>query len=170
MRLLKTINPENINEESLHNWQYRKAARAIVFDVEGKVGLLHVKNRNYYKLPGGGIEEGESIELALDRECEEELGMKVKVQSEVGTIVEYRDQYKLHQTSYCYVAKIASEKTTPNLLRMKNHWDLKSCGLILNRLLPYSVVGKRRTTKVSLLNRGTSVFLRSASHPATKPR
>ena len=114
MKLLKTINPENVDENNIPGWEYRKAARAVVFDNENKVGLLDVSSKNYYKLPGGGIEEGEDIKIALDRECEEELGVQVEVLKEIGSIIEYRAQFKLHQTSYCFLAKISSDKNAPN--------------------------------------------------------
>ena len=54
--------------------KFRKAVRAVVFDDENKVALINVLNRSYYKLPGGGIEESESMEDALKRECLEEIG------------------------------------------------------------------------------------------------
>ena len=114
MDLLKTINPENVDENSISDWQYRKAARAVVFDSENRIGLMHVKNLNYYKLPGGGIEQGEDIKIALDRECEEELGVEIEIIKEIGSIVEYRAQFKLHQTSYCFLARAISEKNVPN--------------------------------------------------------
>jgi 8-oxo-dGTP pyrophosphatase MutT (NUDIX family) len=114
MELLKTINPEKVNENNIPGWGRRKAARAVVFDKENRVGLLHVKNRNYYKLPGGGVEEGEDIKIALDRECEEELGIEIDVLGEVGIIVEFRSWEKLVQTSYCFLAKTNSENGIPN--------------------------------------------------------
>ena len=114
MQLLKIINPENVSENNIVNWEYRKAARAVIFDNENRIGLLNVKNKNYYKLPGGGVEENEDIEIALDRECEEELGVRIKVIKEVGSIIEYRSQFKLCQTSYCFLAKTSSEKNAPN--------------------------------------------------------
>ena len=33
---------------------------------------------------------------------------------EIGSIVEFREKFKLHQTSYCFLAKINSEKNKPN--------------------------------------------------------
>src|SRR3990167_9532914 len=114
MKLLKTINPENVDENNIPGWEYRKAARAVVFDNENKVGLLDVSSKNYYKLPGGGIEEGEDIKIALDRECKEELGVRVKVIKEIGSIIEFRAQPKFHQTSYCFIARTNSKKNAPN--------------------------------------------------------
>ena len=114
MQLLKTINPENVDEKDLSDWRHKRAARAVVFDNKNMVGLLHVKNRDYYKLPGGGIEEGEDIKIALDRECKEELGVRVKVIKEIGSIIEFRAQPKFHQTSYCFIARTNSKKNAPN--------------------------------------------------------
>lgn len=114
MKILKTLNPKQVTEDELAGWQRREAARAVVFDEDHKVGLLHASNHDYYKLPGGGIEAGEDIKTALDRECEEELGVKVEVLEEIGQIIEYRNQIKLHQISYCFLARASSGKQTPN--------------------------------------------------------
>lgn len=114
MQLLKIINPENIDEKGTLDWQHREAARAIVFDANSQIGLLHVKKGSYYKLPGGGIEKGEDTKSALDRECEEELGVSVDVLKEIGSIIEYRSKFKLLQTSYCFLARTNSEKKTQN--------------------------------------------------------
>lgn len=48
---------------------------------EGKILLVeHIfKGRNFYNLPGGGIEEGETPEEAALRELEEEAGVKGKI-------------------------------------------------------------------------------------------
>jgi 8-oxo-dGTP diphosphatase len=110
MKLLKIINPENVSEGKVNAYPVREAVRAIVVDNEGKVALLHVKKENYYKLPGGGIEESEDKMVALHRECLEEIGCNVEVMSEVGMIVEYRKMYSLKQISYCYLVKVEGEK------------------------------------------------------------
>ena len=48
---------------------------------EGKILLVeHIfRGRNFYNLPGGGIEEGETPEEAALRELEEEAGVKGKI-------------------------------------------------------------------------------------------
>ncbi|MEK7564351.1 MAG: NUDIX domain-containing protein [Patescibacteria group bacterium] len=116
MKLLKLINPENVSEEEVKSYPVREAVRAIVVDEDGKIALLHVTEKNYYKLPGGGIEKGEEKIIALKRECLEEIGCDVEVINEIGIIVEYRkllNPRNLKQTSYCYLAKIKGEKGIP---------------------------------------------------------
>lgn len=91
----------------------REAARAVVSDDAGKIALLHVGLHDYHKLPGGGIDEGEDISTALERELLEEIGCKAEVSGGLGVIVEYRDQYELEQTSYCFTARQVGEKGDP---------------------------------------------------------
>ena len=47
---------------------------------DGKILLFHrLKNdHEYYMFPGGGVEEGETVENALERELKEELEIEIK--------------------------------------------------------------------------------------------
>ena len=77
-----------------------RAAGILIED--GKVLLIHRTKekegivRDYYVIPGGGIEEGETIEKATKRELEEEVGIKVELIEEKPKYVleeEERKQY-----------------------------------------------------------------------------
>ena len=116
MKELKLLNPENASEEEVQSYRIREAARAIVIDANGKIALLYVSKKNYYKLPGGGLDEGEEKINALKRECKEEIGCDVEIINEVGSIVEYRKMFNIKQTSYCYLAKVKGEKGLPNFM------------------------------------------------------
>ncbi|MFA6297490.1 MAG: NUDIX domain-containing protein [Candidatus Paceibacterota bacterium] len=111
MKHLITIDPDGVQKET--GFKRRHAARAIVVDEEGNVGLLHASRHSYHKLPGGGVDEGEDLVEALKRECLEELGCDIEVLSEIGIIDEYRKAHNLYQTSYCYSAKVVGEKGNP---------------------------------------------------------
>lgn len=110
MKLLKTIEFEKVSPEELAGYRFRQAARAVVFDKEGKIALLFVSKKNYHKLPGGGVEKDESLEEALRRECREEIGCEIKIMGEIGMTVEYRTKFKLKQESFCYLAEVEGEK------------------------------------------------------------
>lgn len=107
MKLLATIKAENVESDAptfdYDSFKPRTAARAIVFD-EDKVALIHVKEHDYYMLPGGGV-ENENITAELYREIIEELGCEIEITGEIGSIEVYFDRWAKKQTDFCYMAK-----------------------------------------------------------------
>ena len=95
-------------------YDLREAARAVVTDNTGAVALLHVTSGNYYKLPGGGIDEDENVEDALARELMEEIGCQAEIVAPLGTVQEYRYYWNMNQLSYCYLARLVGEKGEPD--------------------------------------------------------
>ncbi len=117
MQLLRIIRDSDLGLDSPapNRYEKREAARAIVSDTVHNVALLNATRKNYHKLPGGGIEPGESIEQALRREIAEEIGCEITNIRELGIIEEYRNGMSLHQVSYCFTADLTGEKGTPHL-------------------------------------------------------
>ena len=78
MKLLKEITERSLgvsDKEILEEkFRFRKSARAVLLNDKNEVCLQHVTKWNYYKLPGGGVEIGETVEEALKREMKEEVG------------------------------------------------------------------------------------------------
>lgn len=108
--LLKTIKDADTPDEN--SYQTREAARAVVFDAQGKVLILAVTAFAYHKLPGGGVESGENLEQTLTREVAEETGCAIDILKKIGTILEYRSAYNLKQISHCYIAEVTEEGPT----------------------------------------------------------
>lgn len=117
MKTLKVIRDSDIGSDEAAPQEYkeRKAARAVVFDEEGKVAIFHSTKNHYHKLPGGGVEEGEDIETGLRRELVEEIGCEVEDIKELGVIEEYRNKLKVYQVNYGFTAKVRGEKGNPHL-------------------------------------------------------
>lgn len=78
MRELFTIDKKNYIENGTVG--KRPSVRGII--IRGNtIAMMHSLKYDYYKLPGGGIEEGESLEETLIREVKEESGLVVKESS-----------------------------------------------------------------------------------------
>ena len=96
-----------LNKSAVYG-KWRKAARAVL--MKGKlIALMHVSNKSYYKLPGGGLEKGEDIEEALIREIKEETGCSIGKINVIGETIEYRSQQPMKQISYCFMADVVSQ-------------------------------------------------------------
>jgi ADP-ribose pyrophosphatase YjhB (NUDIX family) len=67
---------------------YRVAARVLIVQND-KILLVKETDDNWWALPGGGVNHGETIELTLAREVEEELGVPVEDVSCDFQIVHY---------------------------------------------------------------------------------
>lgn len=84
--------------EYINNDKTRLTARAFVINGNNEIAILHIKgddnfgHRDYYETSGGGIEENESIEEAILRELDEEIGYKCEIVKYLGKV---EDEYNL---------------------------------------------------------------------------
>lgn len=117
MNCIKILIDEDfgLNSIEFNNPRVRLGARGIIIDENGKIALFNKANKNEYKLPGGGIDEGENPEKAFKREALEETGCEIEIIKFLGTIEEHKSLDNFKQTSYIYVAKVIKKKKELNL-------------------------------------------------------
>ncbi len=130
MELLNEIyNKDVTGEQTVTSIAYdiRKASRSIVSNKSSQIALLYVSKHKYHKLPGGGVENTENIKETLKREVMEEVGVNILIGDEIGAIIEYRDEFRQLQISYCFFSKVVGEVTTPNFTESElvNGFELK---------------------------------------------
>jgi ADP-ribose pyrophosphatase YjhB (NUDIX family) len=85
----------------------KRAARTVIIDNnEGKlkVAIVSVRNGEYFKIPGGGIETGETQEQAAIREAKEETGCDVNLIKEIGRS-SFVDENSVTHYSVCFLAE-----------------------------------------------------------------
>ena len=100
MRLLFEMDKKDY-DQCTHTFT-RNSARSIIIR-DGKVAMIHSLKYDYYKFPGGGIENGENPIEAMIRETREEAGLVVVPESikEYGYV--HRIQRSDQDTAECFV-------------------------------------------------------------------
>lgn len=89
-----------------------QAVYGILFS-EDKKQVLLVKRRDLpvWVLPGGGLDEGETPQIGVIREVEEETGLQVQI---VKQIAEYQPVNRLTQTTYFFECTAIGGQTKPS--------------------------------------------------------
>ncbi len=116
MKILSIFNPDNILDIENLPASHRISTRAIVLDEQDNIALLHAKNLNYYALPGGGVDEGETMDQAVVRECKEEVGCLVEIIRPLGKVLEVKNDPLRVSEVFGYLVRLVGEKGVPELM------------------------------------------------------
>ena len=109
------IENEKIFGEKINGITYviREGVYGVVFNETGQVAVI--KNPYGYFLPGGGIEDGESLEECLIREFREETGYNIIIKSFIGKASKYYfseafNHYR-HPIGFFYIVSLEQHVT-----------------------------------------------------------
>lgn len=65
---------EHTNFSGRTDYLFRVSLKAVIFNNQGQVLVVKESGRDWWDIPGGGLDHGESIQTALSRELHEEVG------------------------------------------------------------------------------------------------
>ena len=152
MRLLFEMDLKDYGE-CTHSFR-RDSARSIIIS-NGKIAMIHSKKYDYYKFPGGGIENGEDPFDAMIRETQEEAGLTVIPE----TVKEYGYVHRIQrsdkdpsecfiQNNYYYLCDAEDGLVSQNL----DEYEKKE-SYQLEYVEPSLAIQKNRSVKDSPYNR-----------------
>ena len=103
-----------------NEWQYtyidhdRVIVRAIVFDDNGKLYFVRVIRDDDFgkaeliETSGGGVEKGEALTAALERELKEELGVRTEILCKLGVVNDCYNMIHRHNINNYYLCRALS--------------------------------------------------------------
>ena len=151
MRLLFEMDKKDYGD-CTHTYA-RHSARSIIIK-DGKVAMIHSLKYDYYKFPGGGIEQGEDPVQAMIRETREEAGLIVDPDSvkEYGYVHRIQksdrdDKECFLQDNYYYLCNV-TDKTSQKL----DDYEAREA-YTLEYVIPDIAIAKNRAVKDSPYNK-----------------
>lgn len=117
----------------------RKSTRAVILK-NGKVALMYrEKNgRKYYTFPGGGIENGESEEDCVKRECLEEFGIVVRPLNKLYSLEDTKTEQEFY---FCeWISGEFGSGTGEEFSPEKNDGVFKPCFMEIEKITSSPVV------------------------------
>ncbi len=127
--------------------QFRVAVSALIFDGE-RILLALRRDIEWWNLPGGGVEIGETVDEALCREVKEETGLEVEVGQLVGVYSKPQKQ-EIVLTFRCFVKGGTAVATEESL----------ECSFFDPNELPVNILPKhRQRVEDALLGQATAII------------
>lgn len=95
----------------------RYNVRVLLFNEVGNICVIRSAKYGYIQVPGGGIEDGESLEQALRREAREETGFEIRKIEPLGYLCENRESIQnkhnwKRSITFAFTAKTEKEVGT----------------------------------------------------------
>lgn len=136
--------------------RFRVGVFALIFDDEGRVLLVHRNDIDWWNLPGGGMELGETVDEAVQREVREETGLEVVVERLVGVYSKPQKQ----EVVLTFRCRVVGGTLTPTE-------EARDCRYFPPQALPVNTLPKhRQRIEDALLNQAEAVLRAQRSSTA----
>ncbi len=146
-------------DDSESSVQFRIAVYAIIF-AAGRVLLALRRNIDWWNLPGGGMELGETVDEAMRREVREETGLEIEVERLVGVYSKPQKQ-EVVLTFLCRVVGGVLRETE----------ESRECRYFTPDALPVNILPKhRQRVEDALLNLPHAVIRAQRTNPEEDQR
>jgi ADP-ribose pyrophosphatase YjhB (NUDIX family) len=137
----------DISDSSTSPACFRIAVSAVILE-QGNVLLAHRRDIDWWNLPGGGMELGETVDEALCREVLEETGLEVAIERLVG-VYSKPQKHEVVLTFSCHV--------TGGTLRETE--ETRECRYFAPDNLPSNTLPKhRQRLEDALLNQASAIL------------
>lgn len=104
---MKPISILKSSPEEPSDYENRPKVKLVVIDENNNTLLFGLS------LLGGGVEEGESHEEAIHRECLEEAGILVEIIAPLGEVIQYRDALKKRHEIHGFLVRFVRQQSEP---------------------------------------------------------
>ena len=124
------------NSDSMElQYEDRLTGKVLIFNKKNEVALVGTKVNSFLLLPGGGIEEGESIEDGIVREALEETGYTIVLNKNLGFVEDFRPRDKKHCLTHCYTAVVRGDVNNQKLTSSESENGLYVLWLTLDKAI-----------------------------------
>ncbi|WP_201379125.1 NUDIX hydrolase [Ktedonobacter sp. SOSP1-85] len=141
--------------------QFRIGISALIFR-QGQILLAHRSDIDWWNLPGGGMELGETLEQTVSREVLEETGLQVAIERLVGVYSKPQKQ----EVVLSFLCRITGGELTTTL-------ESRECRFFSPDAIPANTLPKhRQRIEDALLNQERALIrnqLSSTSHDQNLP-